>query len=186
MMYNTCFLTIRTYLGDQSVIAKKLKSRASLSNRCACAIIYSLLALSSLFKASSKMSSSMNSDDTANKAVIQYLLNKIDTLPSASDARVIACNELLTYIATQALQFTLRHHIFKNVVIDKCITFKDEAYDNIHNTHYADLAETCTSLWTLLVFTLDGDEEQTAATVKQSTPRRSPRLANKQRVVYAL
>lgn len=128
----------------------------------------------------------MNSDDIANKAVIQYLLNKIDTLPSASDARVIACNELLTYIATQALHFTLKHHIFKNVVIDKCITFKDEAYDHLHNTHYADLAATCTSLWTLLRYDPPAPAPALAVTVKQSTPRRSPRLANKQRLVYAL
>jgi hypothetical protein len=170
-----------------------------------------------------------NTDDISHTAVITYILKKINTLPSASDARVSACNELLTYVAKEALQFTLHHERFKATVIDKCIEFKIEYSDNIHNTHYADLAATCTSLLALLrspkelahahaaaatqaaqqcqhlaaaAVAAEAQAEAAAQaaqqcqhlrapapapaapTVKHPTPRRSKRLANKQRVVY--
>ncbi len=135
-----------------------------------------------------------NTDDISHTAVITYLLKKINTLPSASDARVSACNELLTYVAKEALQFTLHHERFKATVIDKCIEFKIEYCDNFHNTHYADLAATSTSLLALLGWPSSIPAAATpatpatpaTATVKHHTPRRSKRLANKQRLVYAL
>ncbi len=152
------------------------------------------IALHSLFKylqsTLQKMSFIIqNTDDISHTAVIAYLLKKISTLPSASDARVSACNELLTYVANEALQFTLHHDRFKATVINKCIEFKIEYCDNIHNTHYADLAATSTSLLALLrsaTPSAPAPATAPAATVKHHTPRSSPRLANKQRLVYAL
>ncbi len=150
-----------------------------------------------------------NTDDISHTAVITYLLKKISNLPGASDARVIACNELLTYVAKEALQFVLHHDKLRATVIDKCIQFKSEHSDNIHSTHYADLAATSTSLLAKLqppptVSTVSGctcgySGYPCCPCPKSNlpqwpnwqhprwtppTPRRSSRIAKKQRVVY--
>ncbi len=112
-------------------------------------------------------------DDIRHSAVIKYLLKKCETTTINTDSRIIASNELLTYVATDGLQYTLHHDKFKATVIDKCNVIKAHSIYNTDNTYYNDLVATCTSLLALLYSPLVTPLTATAPT---PAPAPTPKL----------
>ncbi len=110
-------------------------------------------------------------DDIRHSAVINYLLKKSETTTINTDSRVIASNELLTYVATDGLQYTLRHDKFKDTVINKCNVIKARSLYNTDNTYYNDLVATCTSLLALLYSPLATATTPAPAPAPAPTPK---------------
>jgi hypothetical protein len=100
------------------------------------------------------MTSFLNNDDIYRGAIITNLLNNIDTLPQGSESRLIAFDELVTYVTNDALQYILLNNTLKNAVVDKCINIGFEYLTNNNDIYYSDLVTdlitSCTSLLSLL------------------------------------
>jgi hypothetical protein len=123
-----------------------------------------------------KMPIKFSQDDKEHRIIINYLLNRIDSLADFSKPKIKACMDLILYITLEGCSFIRRNRKFRNIITKFCKKIKSQEHRCILRhyhvrPYYSDLVRHCDE-------TLDTFNFYNTYCV-----RRSPRLANKTRTL---
>ncbi len=104
---------------------------------------------------SNTMTSFLNTDGIDYGGIINTLINHINSLPLGSESKLIAFNDLINFVNTNALEYLLLNNSIKDNVVETCISIGYEYLSNSNDDIYysdllSDLVSSCTELLKLL------------------------------------